>query len=475
MCQLVQRMLFEREVLTCKLAVNIKGQGVNIFDTLNLKTTLQGSTNIYNHSIFGVSSLTAALPNGTTYPLTVGSLSLGAWLDVQTWGQYQGLTIPGYLADTNRTTSNSFGLHYGSALLGLGGSLVFGGYDQSRVLGDVGSFDLGANGSMALELMDIGLGTEKGISPFNATSASGLLKLNASEKSIPTTINPLVPYLFLPTNTCAAIANFLPITYIPDVGLYKWNTADPTYHKVLSAPTYLDFVFQSAGSSGGNLSIKVPLQLLNLTLEAPIVSTPERYFPCRPYDPTTPTHDPFLVGKAFLQAAFIGMNWDLQKFFVAQAPGPGVGQSQILEIGSKAISIDANPISNFYTTWTGHWTPIFDSPASNTSTAHGRSLRGGAKAGIGVGVTLGTIAFVAMVIFLFARRKRRNSAQHRDKHQSEGDPIFDETRAHRVHEIGVHRPNEMGKGQAHEIGEGQIYEVSEGKTVHEMGVPHTDR
>lgn len=335
--------------------MDIKGQGVNVFDTLNLKTTLQGSTNIYNSTVFAVSAMTAALPNGTRYPLTVGSLSLGAWLDIQTWGHYQGLTIPGYLADSKLTTSNSFGLHYGSTLLGLGGSLVFGGYNQSRVLGDVGSFDLGANGSMALQLMDIGLRTERGVSPFDATSTSGLLKLNASERSVPTTINPLVPYLFLPTDTCAAIADFLPITFAPDVGLCKWNTADPKYQKVLSAPTYLNFVFQSAGSSGGNLSVKVPLQLLNLTLEAPLVSTPERYFPCRPYDPTTPTRDPYLVGKAFLQAAFIGMNWDLEKFFLAQAPAPGVGPSQILEIGSKATTIDANAISNFYTTWADHW------------------------------------------------------------------------------------------------------------------------
>lgn len=455
--------------------MSIKGQGVNIFDTLNLKTTLQGSTNVYNHSLYAVNALTAALPNGTTYPLTVGSLSLGAWLDVQTWGTYQGLTIPGYLWDSNRTTSNSFGLHYGSALLGLGGSLIFGGYDQSRVLGDVGSFDLGANGSMALELIDIGLGVESGISPFNATSAGGLLKFKASGQSIPTTINPLVPYLFLPTDTCAAIAEFLPITLASDIGLYKWNTADTAYQRVLSAPTYLDFVFQSAGSSGGNLSIKVPLQLLNLTLEAPIVSTPERYFPCRPYDPTTPTKDPFLIGKAFLQAAFIGMNWELEKFFLAQAPGPSVGPSQIQEISSKTTNITSNPISGFSTTWAKNWAPIIDSSAPKTIQAMGTGLGRGAKAGIGVGVALGSIAVAAAVLFFFARRRRRNRVQHQDKYLSDREPIVDETQANRAHEIAGQEPKEIGKGQAHEMGEGQIHEVREGNTVHEIGVSYTDR
>lgn len=450
-------------------AMNIEGKGVNLFDTLNLESLLQGSTNIYNSTIFAASALNATLPDGSSYPLAVGSLSLGAWLNVQTWGQYQGLTIPGFLKDTNRTASNSFGLHYGSALLGLGGSLVFGGYDQGRVLGDVGSFDLGVNGSMALDLIDIGIGVDNGISPFNVTSANGLLKMNASQNSLPTTVNPLVAYFFLPPETCAAIAEFLPITLASDIGLYKWNTADPAYQKVLSAPTYLDFVFQSAGSSGGNLSIKVPLQLLNLTLEAPIVPTPERYFPCRPYSPVS-TQDPFLLGKAFLQAAFIGMNWELEKYFLAQAPGPSIGPSQIQEIGSGDTNITSNPISDFSTTWAKDWAPISDSVASNTTKPNGSSLTSGAKAGIGVGVALGIPTAVAILLYFLAPWRRRARTRQQEEHSSEGESMVDETQTYRTHEIGAEEPKETGKAQAHEISDGQLHEIGGKEAIHEMDV-----
>lgn len=85
------------------------------------------------------------LPDGTNYSTQVGSLSLGApgtgiqplGTDISNsaFGDINGQTYPGSLAAQNVTPSNSFRLHYGSASLDQMGSLVWGAYDQSRVLG----------------------------------------------------------------------------------------------------------------------------------------------------------------------------------------------------------------------------------------------------------------------------------------------------------------------------------------------------
>lgn len=169
------------------------------------------------------------------------------------------------------------------------------------------------------------------------------------------------------------------------------------------------------------------------------------------------------------------MNWELEKFFLAQAPGPSVGPSQIQEISSKTTNITSNPISGFSTTWAKNWAPIIDSSTPKTIQAMGTGLGRGAKAGVGVGVALVSIVIAAAVLFFFARRRRRNRVQHQDKYLSDREPIVDETQANRAHEIAGQEPKEIGKGQAHEMGEGQIHEVGEGNTVHEIGVSHTDR
>lgn len=76
------------------------------------------------------------------------------------------------------------------------------------------------------------------------------------------------------------------------------------------------------------MTIKVPFALLNLTLKSPIVSTPQQYFPSRPFYANNGSRK-YEFGKAFLQATFIGMNWGENKWFMAQAPGPGIRASNV--------------------------------------------------------------------------------------------------------------------------------------------------
>ena len=426
-----------------EIAQNLSGLAYNEVDTISLNGA-QGPSSYFqvgNSSITAVEAWTIELPDGTNYSTQVGTLALGApgkgnqpFSNVPNFGNVNGQTVPGNGNANGNIPSNSFGLHYGSVPLHQTGSLVFGGYDQSRVLGDVAAFDMvGGNNQMIGQLLDIEIGVEAGWTPFTNNTASysgpssetitsyitGLLQHNASfPNGQPTVINPIVPYFFMSPKTCANIAQNLPVTFQPGIGLYTWDTngsAAAQYQQIVRSPAYLAFVFESPGAS--NITIKVPFALLNLTLEAPIVSTPQQYFPCRPFYANDGSGY-YEFGKAFLQAAFIGMNWEQNKWFMAQVPGPGVGTSNVQPIADADTSINADPISNFATTWARDWTPVMHS-GSNTagdkspgSVSSKAGLSTGAKAGIGVGVAFVGFALIGALISVVFRSSRLSRQEH---------------------------------------------------------------
>ena len=179
----------------------------------------------------------------------------------------------------------------------------------------------------------------------------------------------------------------------------------PADHEI----TRLSCLFESPGAS--NITIKVPFALLNLTLSAPIVSTQQQYFPCRPFY-ANDRSGYYEFGKAFLQATFIGMNWERNKWFMAQAPGPGVVASNVQPIGDGDISINSDPIGNFAGTWAMDWTAVSQSESGTAGGSSKAGLSTGVKAGIGVGVTFVGFALIGTLIFLVFRSSRLSRQEH---------------------------------------------------------------
>lgn len=473
-------------------AQEVGGLAKNVLDTMFIQAQ-HGTFAVYNSTISAVQAWRIGLPDGTHYSAQVGTLSLGApGMGIQTFGASgNGQTVPGYAYAQGVVASNSWGLHYGSASLKQEGSLVFGGYDQSRVLGDVGAF--GSVGGYLLNpnLLDIQIGVENGPSPFNESSYIGLLRLNESFNGVqPALINPIVPYLFMSPETCAAIAKDLPVTLNTRLGLYIWNTGDPQYEKILKSSAYLAFVFQKAGS--GNLTIKVSFQLLNLTLEAPLVIGTQQYFPCRPFHALDNSGN-YYLGKAFLQAAFIGMNWqENQIWFLAQAPGPGVRGSNIRPIGPNDTAISADSIENFAETWADNWkaptaiennrnitaTPTTNGKKGTANAGVSKSLTevptgatngqkdasesetpSKAKIGIAVGVVVGALA-VAGAVLLSYIRGRRTAVPPQEKvvAKQHGICVYEKD--------GVAQVPEIGEGLRHEAdNDHEIYELDIGGAI----------
>ena len=362
-------------------------------------------------------------PDGTHYRPQVGQLALGSPTVYQSFNLgpdksfINGSLVPGYLWANKVIPSSSYGLHIGSAALELPLSLWIGGYDQSRILGFIESYDVEDN-LFAIDLLDIGIGVNHGGSPFSYSTRKNILAENNSSmlNALSIVMNPAAPYLALPKSTCMAIAKDLPVTFNAKYELYFWNVDDPQYARIVTSPTYLSFTFRASDSSKMNLTIKVPFRLLNLTLEAPLIRKPTPYFPCQPPQLSSQ----YSLGRAFLQAAFIGVNWNQGsgKWFLAQAPGPNPGLTS-----SAALY----PFSNFSSsssiwsdTWNGHWTPLPEttdtSAPKSTSTQNTETsnttrakmttgtLTGEAKVGMGIGSA--ALVLFSISIFFFLRRRR---------------------------------------------------------------------
>ena len=340
--------------------------------------------------------------------LELGFIALGS-------SPYTFKTSPPYAAlEDNYIVSNSYGLHIGSAALGYPGSLIWGGYDKGRIIGPVVSHNGAGFGDVTLR--DIVIGVEVGASPFPFASRSGLLLSggdgNPTQQPLPTVLYPDIPYIFLPRPAMEAIVENLPVTL--KGGYYLWNTDDPAYRKIVTSPAYLGFVFPSTSGTltNANITIKVPFTLLNLTLE-PSISGLEKavpYFPIAENVVSQTDPESVMLGRAFLQAAFIGTNWGNNASWLAQAPGPGKTKSGLgvypRDILQSDTTLDVESGDTlFRDSWEGYWTPI--SHSNPTPIPHPNHLTGGDIAGIVIGV----VAFIALLIgvILFVKRRRGSS------------------------------------------------------------------
>lgn len=197
----------------------------------------------------------------------------------------------------------------------------------------------------------------------------------------------------------------MPISFNSSLGLYFWDTTSSDYWNITSSAAYLSFVFNKNGVNNQNITIKIPFSQLNLTLQEPLVDQNVTYFPCF-LTTSTP-----VLGRAFLQSAFVGVNWfngnNSGTWFLAQAPGPDYASADITRIAVSDTSLSA---SNG--TWEDSWAKYWGIKTTDNSSSSKGGLSSGAKIGIGVGVGVGGAVLIAAGIAIaFCLRRRRGASQ----------------------------------------------------------------
>jgi len=446
------------------VATNESSQGTEVFDLVNMGLKLANFASFSaNATIFQATDYWyVGNPDGSNYTTKVGVLGLGSSRDTKVTGG-----ILEQMKAANFINSNSFGLHIGSAPLNLSGSLTLGGFDSSRALGQVGVFQYIEDVPFAV-LRDVKLGVEEGGSPFDPASTGSLYKGNngsepntiitgnfgAPKGSVMVIPNPAAPYIYLPFGTCEAVASFLPVSWNPKIGLYTWNTADAQYARIVNSPAYLEFIL--ADIKATNISIEVPFKLLDLVLTPPLADSPTPYFPCKPLNSSYGFYE---LGRAFLQAAFLALNYEQNLTFLAQAPGPDTDQLVLQTIQPSDVNLTSNPIASFRSSWTNHWTvlPAINQSSTNPPADSTTQLSTAAKAGIAVGVLVAVAILLVGILFLL-RRKKRQDASRKDAHPDRSLVQEMDVDHHGLYKPpglqemdGPHGASDLSKPQAHEM------------------------
>ncbi|PWY79515.1 acid protease [Aspergillus sclerotioniger CBS 115572] len=397
-----------------------------------------GSAVVPNVSFEAIYQTYQTYPNGKSYPVSVGSLAIGApYLSDQISNSTTLNMLAGWLYSNSDIPSYSYGMHIGSVNPAIAGSLVLGGYDKSRVMGDVSaqavSVNSASSGILELELKDIGIGVAAGPSPFSFYNESGLFLQSSGVVLAKTVqIDATKPYMYLPQSTCDAITSTLPISFNSSLGLYFWDTTSSDYLNITSSAAYLSFTFNNNGVNNQNFTIKVPFSQLNLTLQEPLVDQNTTYFPCFLSDSTP------VFGRAFLQSAFVGVNWfkgnNTGTWFLAQAPGPNHASADI-----TTINVNDGTISGSNNTWEQSWAKYWNIEVSSNSTSSHGGLSSGAKVGIGVGVGVGGAIVIAAGVWgaILLRRRRGQAAATERQTVYRGEPAkeLDTKRHTQPHEM----------------------------------------
>ena len=412
-----------------------------------------------NATILPALNWTVAKSDQSSYRPQVGVLALGPPENDPDLQFVKSTSILSQMKTAGQIGSNSFGFHIGSVPLNQPGSMILGGYDSERILEQVGVFR-NADGLPIVFLLDVRIGTEGG-SPFDPAPSGSLYRMIDGEYALVTSTayggpngsaviipSPSAPYIYLPVGTCEAVASFLPVTWNEAIELYTWNTEDPRFTRIINSFTYLEIIL--ADKTAANISIKVPFKLLNLTLEPPLTTSPTSYFPCKPLNATNGIWG---LGRAFLQAAFVGVSYEQNLTFIAQAPGPGMGQVVIQQMTADTMNLTSSTTSSFVKSWSNTLTilPVTNNTTNSTSIEDTVSsgLSAGAEAGISIAAIVAAIALVGIIWWLH-RRQRKTKAQNgqeQELHEKDGNskaPSLQEldTR-HGISEAGRPLPHEM--------------------------------
>jgi hypothetical protein len=291
------------------------------------------------------------------------------------------------MKEDNLTSTMSFGLAVGAAYSGFSfcstsiiadhqtaesasGSLIVGGYDQDRYQDPGVEIPVTANRTRSL------VTHVKSIVASN--TLNGTLSASFGLPSLPMAIDSGVSQLWLPEKVCENLAGALGLTYDNSTELYLVN--DTARARLLELSPEFTFTVAANATSRETANIVLPYAAFDLQVGQPFYNTSRHYFPIR----QAPNEDLYVLGRTFLQEAYLVADWERGNFTLAQVKYGNTEQSIVAILppsGEKGGSAGLSP---------------------------------GVIAGVVVGVLAGVVAVALALYFLRRKRKALRRTSDRD-------------------------------------------------------------
>jgi hypothetical protein len=301
---------------------------------------------------------------------------------------------------------------------GTPGSLVLGGYDLSRFQNtsriDI-DFPSLTNSSLIVAVQNIIYHPDRDV------DANDYSLTPNSNDAFNAVIDSELPYLEMPKTICDNIADKFQLTYDDKRNLYTVNSSAHNYNAQQNA-TVTFKIGKDLDSINTATTIQLPYAAFDLEGNVPLFSNTTQYFPLR-----RATTGQNVLGRAFLQEAYIIVDYERWKFTVAPAT-----------FSDPMPSADVQPIY-----WKGYQLPA--NTGSGTPNGGGGGLSGGAIAGVVVGILV-VLGLLGAGAFFFWKR-RRQQQRKLDEKGSETDidtvQAGEQVKHRRISELDSEAPSSL--------------------------------
>ncbi|MCJ1335168.1 hypothetical protein MMC09_000434 [Bachmanniomyces sp. S44760] len=297
-------------------------------------------------------------------------------------------------------------------------SLTLGGYDASRFTPNNVEFTFAPD-----ETRDLVVGVQA--ITYSDSKTSGISLLPTSLLSF---IDSTIPHIWLPLDACHAFEAAFGLAWDPLQSIYEIN--DTQHRTLLSNNASISFKLADGISGGPSVDITLPYASFDLEVSAPIVKNTTRYFPLR----QASSDNEYTLGRAFLQEAFLTVDYERSNFSISQAIFPP-GTADIVPI----LSINSTTPT---TTGPGTTSPTNGSPDPSSSSITIVPQRSGlatsAIAGIAIAIIVIAIALASFGLLTILRRRRR-----RNPHPSDAELPGDSPKDHGGKRISATSDDDM--------------------------------
>lgn len=289
------------------------------------------------------------------------------------------------------------------------GNLVLGGYDKSR-MGDGLEVKMNGNGNHTLI---VGIQSIE-YQPNRDVDTETYSMTADRQTGFLATIDSTLPYLWLPDDICDKFAESFRLEYDEDSNVYTFNSSARSYNNQQNA-TVVFKIGQDENLNNQAATISLPWAAFNLESSAPPFTNSTPYFPIR-----KSPNGIFVLGRAFLQEAYIVVDFERENFTVA-----------------PVIYSNPMPSADVTTIFPKDFIPPKPSETSTTPAASGGGgLGGGAIAGIVLGIVVVLGLLGAGAFFFWKRRKdKENRVYEKDPQEIDTVQAGDQVKHRRISEL----------------------------------------